>query len=188
MMICSWPWVHAELFRPAMRWLGLDDRYGCYVPAVPVVTLAVSNVMSLFALNRRWLGVLLGHLAALETTSTGSNRRYAAGVRRLGGDQQARLDEHVEADAVHEQIAVHDVCARYAAAHPGQAGDILFGASCCLAIDDQLARHLLACWPAGRPGERRCARLERGQRIKRAANSPAALRRRRGSAHIPPGG
>jgi hypothetical protein len=124
MMICSWPWVHAELFRPAMRWLGLDDRYGCYVPAVPVVTLAVSNVMSLFALNRRWLGVLLGHLAALEMTSTGPNRRYAAGVRRLGGDQQARryFDEHVQADAVHEQIAVHDVCAplRGRAPRPGR--------------------------------------------------------------------
>ena len=145
--------MHAELFRPTMRWAGLDDRYGCYVPAVPAVTLAVSNVMSLFALNRRWLGALLGHLAALEMTSTGPNRRYAAGVRRLGGDQQARryFDEHVEADAVHEQLAVHDVCARYAAAYPGRAGDILFGASCCLAIDDQLARHLVACWAAGRP-------------------------------------
>lgn len=144
--------MHAELFRPVMRWLGLDDRYGGYVPAVPAVTLAVSNVMSLFALNRRWLGALLGHLAALEMTSTGPNRRYAAGVSRLGGNQQARryFDEHVEADAVHEQIAVHDLCGRYAAAHPGQAGDVLFGASCCLALDDQLARHLLACWMAGR--------------------------------------
>ena len=28
--------------------------------------------------------------------------------------------------------------------------DILFGASCCLALDDELARYLLSCWRAGR--------------------------------------
>lgn len=144
--------MHAELFRSAMRWLGLDDHYGGYVPVVPALSLAVSNLMSLFALNRRWLGALLGHLAALEMTSTGPNRRYAAGVRRLGGDEHARryFDEHIEADAVHEQIAAHDLCGGYAAAWPGRAGDILFGASCCLALDELLAADLLTCWTAGR--------------------------------------
>jgi hypothetical protein len=143
--------MHAELFRSAMRWLALDDSYGHYVPAVPAVTLAVSNVMSLFALQRRWLGALLGHLAALEMTSTSPNRRYAAGADRLGAGWQARryFDEHVEADAVHEQIAVYDLCGGYAAAHPERAGGILFGAACCLAVDDQLAGHLLTCWTAG---------------------------------------
>jgi hypothetical protein len=55
----------------------------------------------------------------------------------------------VEADAVHEQIAVHDLCGGYAASHPERDGDILFGAQCCLALDDQLASHLLACWKVG---------------------------------------
>ena len=73
--------MHSELFRSTMRWAGLEDGYGHYVPAVPAVTLAVSNLMSLFALNRRWLGALLGHLAALEMTSTGPNRRYSGGAR-----------------------------------------------------------------------------------------------------------
>jgi Iron-containing redox enzyme len=143
--------MHAELFRSTMRWFGLDDGYGHYVPAVPPVTLAVSNLMSVFALHRRWLGALLGHLAALEMTSTGPNRRYAAGARRLGAGARARLyfDEHVEADAVHEQLAVHDLCGGYAAAHPERAGDILFGARCCLALDNELAGHLLTCWRAG---------------------------------------
>jgi hypothetical protein len=145
--------MHAELFRATMRWLGLDDEYGHYVPVVPAVTLAVSNLMSLFALNRRWLGALLGHLAALEMTSTGPNRRYSAAARRLGADEQARryFDEHVEADAVHEQIAAHDLCGGYAAQRPGAAADIIFGASCCLMLDDALAAHLLSCWRAGRP-------------------------------------
>ena len=145
--------MHSELFRSTMRWAGLEDEYGHYVPAAPAVTLAVSNLMSLFALNRRWLGALLGHLAALEMTSTGPNRRYSAGARRLGADEAARqyFDEHVEADAVHEQIAAHDLCGGYAAQHPGASADILFGASCCLALDDELARYLLSCWRAGRP-------------------------------------
>jgi hypothetical protein len=143
--------MHAELYRATMRWLGLNDSYGYYVPAVPAVTLAVSNLMSLFALHGRWTGALLGHLAALEMTSTGPNRLYSAGARRLGADERGRryFDEHVEADAVHEQIAAHDLCGGYAAAHPGAAADILFGAACCLAVDDKLAAHLLSRWQAG---------------------------------------
>jgi hypothetical protein len=143
--------MHAELFRPTMRWLGLEDSYGHYVPAAPAVTLAVSNLMSFFALHRRWLGALLGHLAALEMTSTRPNRQYSAGARRLGAGPQARryFDEHVEADAVHEQIAVHDLCGGYAAAHPERSADILFGAACCLALDGELADQLLSCWQAG---------------------------------------
>jgi Iron-containing redox enzyme len=144
--------MHAELFRSAMRWAGLCDEYGHYVPAVPAVTLAVSNLMSLFALHRRWLGALLGHLAALEMTSTGPNRRYSAAARRLGAGDDARryFDEHILADAVHEQVAVHDLCGGYAAQHPAAAGDIMFGAACCLALDNELARHMLSCWEGGR--------------------------------------
>jgi Iron-containing redox enzyme len=154
--------MHAELFRATMRWLGLDDEYGHYVSVVPAVTLAVSNLMSLFALNRRWLGALLGHLAALEMTSTGPNRRYSAAARRLGADEQARryFDEHVEADAVHEQIAAHDLCGGYATQRPGAAADIMFGASCCLMLDDALAAHLLSCWRAGQPSLRLMSALQ----------------------------
>ena len=143
--------VHAELFRATMRWAGLADDYGHYVPVVPAVTLAVSNLMSLFALHRRWLGALLGHLAALEMTSTGPNRKYSAAAGRLGAGVTARryFDEHVEADAVHEQIAMHDLCGDFVAQRPDAAGDILFGAACCLALDGMLARHLLACWQDG---------------------------------------
>jgi Iron-containing redox enzyme len=144
--------MHAEMFRATLRWLGLDDSYGHYVPTVPAVTLAVSNLMSLFALHRRWTGALLGHLAALEMTSTRPSRLYSAGARRLGADELARryFDEHVEADAVHEQIAAHDLCGGYASTRPEATADILFGAVCCLAIDDEFARHLMACWETGR--------------------------------------
>lgn len=143
--------MHAELFRTTMRWLGLDDTYGRYVPDVPGVTLALSNAMSLFALHSRWTGALLGHLAALEMTSTLPNRRYASGAARLGAtEEQARyFTEHVEADAVHEQVAAHDLCGQYAEENPDKIPDILFGAACCLALDNLVAEHLLTTWHAG---------------------------------------
>lgn len=55
----------------------------------------------------------------------------------------------MEVDAVHEQIAARDLCGGYAVAHPGAMTDIVFGAACCLAIDDALAGHLLSSWEAG---------------------------------------
>ncbi|MDX6240757.1 MAG: hypothetical protein QOG10_5577 [Kribbellaceae bacterium] len=143
--------MHAELFRTTMRWLDLDDTYGRYVPDVPAVTLAISNVMSLFALHRKWTGALLGHLAALEMTSTLPNRRYAAGARRLGADdkQAQYFTEHVEADAVHEQIAAHDLCDGYVAQQPEAVADILFGAACSLGLDNLFAEQLLTSWGVG---------------------------------------
>ena len=104
--------MHSELFRATMRGLDLDDSYGAYLDRVPAITLAISNVMSLFGLHRRHRGALLGHLAAFEMTSSLPNRRYGQGLRRLGGDEAAArfYDEHVQADAVHEQIAAHDMC------------------------------------------------------------------------------
>ena len=54
------------------------------------------------------------------------------------------------AELVHEQVAAHDLCGGYAASHPAARTDILFGADCCLALDDELADHLLGCWRAGR--------------------------------------
>jgi Iron-containing redox enzyme len=144
--------VHAELFRSTMRALDLDDSYGHYVDHVPGVTLAVSNVMSLFGLHRRWTAASLGHLAAFEMTSSLPNRRYGAGLRRLGGDEEATrfYDVHVTADAVHEQIAAHDLCGGYVAERPDAADDVLFGAACALALDREFARHLLSRWESGR--------------------------------------
>ncbi|NIK58998.1 iron-containing redox enzyme family protein [Kribbella shirazensis] len=142
--------MHSELFRTTMRWLALDDTYGYYVPAAPAVTLAVSNVMSLFAIHSRWTPALLGHLAAFEMTSTLPNRQYATGAIRLGASEEAAryFTEHVEADAVHEQIAAHDLCGNYVRQHPGALGDVLFGARCALTADDLFAEHLLTTWDA----------------------------------------
>lgn len=144
--------MHAELFRGLLRGLGLDDSYGRYVDDAPGWTLAVSNTISLFGLHRRWRGALAGHLAAFEMTSSLPNRGYSNGVQRLGFDAEtARFyDEHVEADAVHEQIAAHDLCGNLARDEADLVGDILFGAQVALAVERQFAERLLACWAQGR--------------------------------------
>ncbi|MEH0843823.1 iron-containing redox enzyme family protein [Micromonospora sp. CPCC 205711] len=144
--------MHAELFRRTMDRLGLDSGYAAHLDRVPAVTLATNNLISLFGLHRRWRGALLGHLAAFEMTSSLPNRRYGNGLRRLGLDEVATrfYDEHVEADAVHEQIAAHDLCGGLARAEPALAGDVLFGAAAALAVDRLFAAHLLDSWAAGR--------------------------------------
>ncbi|MEZ7124497.1 iron-containing redox enzyme family protein [Nonomuraea sp. AD125B] len=143
--------MHAELFRTTMTALGLDASYGAYLGRVPGVTLAVSNVMSLFGLHRRLRGALAGHLAAVEMTSSLPNRRYATALRRLGGDAEATrfYDEHVQADAVHEQIAAHDLCTGLATQEPSLTGDILYGAACALAVERLWAEHVLGRWEQG---------------------------------------
>ncbi|GIF40380.1 iron-containing redox enzyme family protein [Actinoplanes xinjiangensis] len=145
------PHMHQELFKNTMTALGLDTTYGAYVDVVPALTLATNNLMSLFALHRRRRGSLLGHLAAYEMTSTGPNRAYGNGLRRLGGDAAATrfYDEHVEADAVHEQVAAHDMCGVFCATEPERAADVLFGARCALALDAMWATGVLAAWERG---------------------------------------
>jgi hypothetical protein len=140
--------MHSELFRMTMRGLELDDTYGAHLEVVPAITLAVSNLMSFFGLHRRRVGALLGHLAALEMTSSLPNRRYSSALARLGADRRTRrfYDEHVQADAVHEQLAAHDMCGGLVAQRPELAADVLFGASCCLALERLFAEHLLARW------------------------------------------
>jgi Iron-containing redox enzyme len=143
--------MHAVLFANTMRALDLDDTYGAYVDRVPAVTLATSTVPTLFGLHRRRRGALAGHLAALEMTSSLPNRRYGNGLRRLGHDRTATLffDEHVEADAVHEQVAAHDLCGALARSEPALTRDILLGAACCLALDGRVGGLLLGRWKQG---------------------------------------
>lgn len=144
-------WMHAVLFAGTMRGLGLDPRYGRYLNDVPAVTLGWANTMTLFGLHRRLVGAAVGHLAALEMTSSMPMRRYGNGLRRLGFDQATTrfYDEHVEADAVHEQIAAHDLAGRLALDRPELVGDILFGAAAALAIDVVLTEHLMDSWQRG---------------------------------------
>ena len=144
--------LHAKLFADALDACGLDPGYGAYVEQVPGHTLAVNNVMSLFALSRRLRGAALGHLAAFETTSSVPCRRIAGGIERLGLPDvvAAYFHEHVEADAVHEQVAIRDICGSLVADHPELHTDVLFGVAACLHLDVLAAQGLLGSWQSPR--------------------------------------
>jgi len=144
--------IHAEIFAHTMRGLGLDDTYGAYIDRVPAITLASFTMMSMFGLNRSLRGAITGHLAAFEMTSSIPNRFYGNGFRRLGHGEDVTwyYDEHVEADAVHEQIAGRDLAGGLAEQHPELLPDIVFGAAACLYVDGLAAQHLLESFEAGR--------------------------------------
>ena len=144
--------IHAQLFADAMEALGLDPRYGAYLDHVPGVTLATVNLMSLLGLHRRWRGAIVGHLALFEMTSSIPNARYARGLRRLGFSGRATefFDEHVEADAVHENLAAVDLAGGLARQQPNLARDVLWGARALVELDGQWSRHLIDAWDAGR--------------------------------------
>jgi hypothetical protein len=145
-------WIHADLFARAMRALGLDPTYGAYLDLIPGVTLATVNLMSLFGLHRRWRGAIVGHLALFEMTSSIPNRRYADGLRRLGLGRESTLffDEHVTADAVHENIAAVDLAGGLVRQQPELAASVLWGARALSRLDALWTEHLLACWDDGR--------------------------------------
>jgi len=107
--------------------------------------------MSLFGLHRRLRGSIVGHLALLEMDSTQPNRRYGNALRRLGYDATATdfYDEHVEADAVHEALAAHDLAGALAADEPELVPDILFGAQAMLALDETIGHRLYDSFRAG---------------------------------------
>jgi hypothetical protein len=144
--------VHAELFRRSMQAVGLDDRYGAYLESLPGATLATVNLMSMCGLQRRLRGAIVGHLAAFEMTSSIPNRRYGNALRRLGFgvDATAFFDEHVEADAVHENLAAVDLAGGLVADDPRLGPDVLWGAGALLELDGRWARHVLASWRQGR--------------------------------------
>lgn len=144
--------VHARLFADLMADLDLDTTYGCYLDAASAEVLATVNLMSLFGLHRSLRGALVGHFAAVEITSSPGSRRLAEAMRRTGAGGAAEFfyDEHVEADAVHEQVVRHEVIGGLLAEEPHLAADVAFGIDATEHVEDRLAARLLTDWRAGR--------------------------------------
>ncbi|RZS80013.1 heme oxygenase-like protein [Motilibacter rhizosphaerae] len=142
--------LHSAMFGRMMRELGLDDTYGAYADDASAEALCAANLMSFFGIARRWRASALGHLAGIEMTSTEPCRRLAAGLRRLRLPESATLyyDEHVEADAVHEQLASKDMCGSLVAAEPELRADLLFGTAAYLAVEGMFGESLLREWGA----------------------------------------
>lgn len=147
--------LHSTLFAQALAVCDLDPSYGAYLDEARAPTLAVNTTMSLFGLHRRWRGAAMGHLAAFESTSSLPCRRIAAGARRLGlPDAVATYyDEHVEADAVHEQIAVRGICVPLVEGEPALRDDVLFGIAACLELDALAARDQMEQWESVSPAQ-----------------------------------
>ena len=143
--------VHQTIYRSAMEALDLDPEYGAYADQASAITFASTNLMSLFGLHRRLRGAIVGHLAAYEMTSSIPCRLVSTGFRRAGYDERVTgyFDEHVEADAVHEQIAGRDLAGGLVEAEPHLLDDVLFGASACLTVDGWMAGDILESWERG---------------------------------------
>lgn len=144
--------MHSRLFANLMGDLGLDPSYGRYLDAAPAEVLATVNLMSLFGLHRRLRGALVGHFATLEVTSSPGSRRMAQAMRRAGAGPAAQLfyDEHVEADAVHEQVVRRDVIGGLLDDEPGLEEDIVFGIQATGILEERLGSHILSNWHSGR--------------------------------------
>ncbi len=143
--------MHAQLFRALLLDWGLDARYGHYLEQVPGVTLMSTNLISMFGLHRIHRGALVGHMTLFEMSSSVPNGRYGRGHRRLGGGERAALffDEHVVADSVHDQIALHDLAGGLASSEPQLVADIVFGAECAAYADRAFAEYALPRWATG---------------------------------------
>jgi hypothetical protein len=149
--------MHSRLFADMMRALDLDPRYGAYLDHAPAPTLAEVTFMSLCGLHRDLRGALVGQFAAVELTSSPGSDRLTRAMHRLGLPAAAVefYAEHVEADAVHEQLMRRGVIGPLVAAEPELAADVVFGIRASTFLADRTDAMLLESWGAGREALRR---------------------------------
>jgi hypothetical protein len=144
--------LHARLFASMMTELGLCAEYGAYLDAAPAPTLAEVNFMSLCGLHRQLRGALIGQFATVELISSPGSHQLVGAMRRLGCSPAVIefYAEHIEADAVHEQLVRHGVIAPLLAAEPQLAADMVFGIQASTLLADQLSHLLLRAWTRNR--------------------------------------
>ncbi|OKH70947.1 hypothetical protein EB73_11265 [Mycobacterium sp. SWH-M3] len=144
--------VHQQLFADLMAAAGLDCSYLGYLDAVPAEALAVVNLMSLFGLHRKFRGAAAGHFAATEITSSPGSHRMVAALERMHAPQPCVgfYREHVEADAVHEQVVRLNVIGDLLTREPCLEPDVVFGIRAFGAMEERLADRLMKSWTAQR--------------------------------------
>jgi hypothetical protein len=149
--------MHAELFARMLRALDVDDTYGAHLDAAPAEALAEVNFMSMCGLHRQLRGALVGQFVTVELTSSPGSDRLVRAMRRLGlvPDAIEFYAEHVEADAVHEQVVRRGVLAPLLAAQPELATDVVFGIRASVLLGEHLESRLLRRWSAGQTALRR---------------------------------
>ena len=84
----------------------------------------------------------------VELTSSPGSDRLVMAMRRLGcGPAAVRFyDEHVEADAMHEQVIRRGVLGPMLAVEPELAADVVFGIRAGLMLGERLSELLLDRW------------------------------------------
>ena len=94
----------------------------------------------------------VGQFAVIELTSSPGSARLVRAARRLGCGPATEYfyAEHVEADAVHEQVLRREVLAPMLADEPHLAGDIVFGIQASQLLGGRFADEVLDAWAAGR--------------------------------------
>jgi hypothetical protein len=153
--------VHARIFADMMDQLGLDSGYHAYLDVAPAEVLATINIMSLFGLHRRWRGASVGQFALIEITSPPGSARLVAGIERLGLPKSATefYAEHVEADAVHEQVVRRELLAGLLEREPELAADVVLGIQASTLLEDRLAEHVARRWADGQSALRSAPEL-----------------------------
>ena len=144
--------MHSSLFAQAMKALGLDPTYGAYLDRLPAVTLATTNLISMFGLHRRLRGALVGHLASFEMNSVAPMGRYSSWLESLGVPIEGRrfYEVHVEADEVHQHIALDDLVGGFLEDEPAQASAVIFGARAVALVESAFADHVVSAWKGNR--------------------------------------
>jgi hypothetical protein len=111
----------------------------------------------MFGLHRELRGAAIGHFACTEITSPPGSRRLVDALQRLGAPAPCVrfYAEHVEADAVHEQVVRVDVVGELVAAEPHLDRDVVFGIRAMDLVEGRLAAYMTDCWASGRSSLRR---------------------------------
>ncbi|ONI80967.1 hypothetical protein ALI144C_20565 [Actinosynnema sp. ALI-1.44] len=144
--------MHSRLYVDLLAGAGLETGYLHYLDDVPASMIAVVNMMSMFGLHRALRGALVGHFAAAEITTAPSAQRMVNALQRLEADPACVefFDEHVEADAVHEQLMRRDVIGTLLRDEPELTESVVFGVQATTLLEERFADELLGSWREGR--------------------------------------
>jgi hypothetical protein len=148
--------VHARLFADLLAAAGLDPAYLAYIDEVPGEALCNVNFMSMCGLHRNLRGSLVGLFAAGEIVNPPSAGRMVKALNRLEAPRECVhfYAEHVEADAVHEQVMRRDVLGDLLTREPELSGDVVFGVEAAGFLESRLASHLIHGWQRDLVGSR----------------------------------
>ncbi|MDL9935262.1 iron-containing redox enzyme family protein [Gordonia sp. ABSL1-1] len=145
--------IHQELFADLLAAADLRTDHLGYLDIAPEWALLPVNLMSCLGLHRALRGAAVGHLAATEITSSPGSQRLLSGLERLDAPEPCRAfyREHVEADAVHEQVMRFDVVGALIRDEPDLERDVIFGMRAFGYVEDLFDVALRQAWTNGEP-------------------------------------